>query len=980
MLFFTTRTPNTQRRTHPPERRTPNTQHRSLPHTHARTNFTFIIIVLLLLYTAVGNAAPAPLKLSAQWLGQDGRDLTSPSSTLAPNDVQDVHIVVSNIPADRTIASGVLMGYGGGEWHYNGDGGSWKIALERQPHAPTADFYFDPGDFNTERHWDFHLVFDDGSTGDAGFEGKKTDPGRRMPAASLKAQWLGQDGQDWTGPGPSVGPDGFQDAHLVLTNLSPKVEVKSIAITLAGSDVAVPPVTGGEHQGSATSPPDTWEYGLNPKGYANAELIRHPDDPSKADLFFSPGGNLAGQTLVLKLLYTPGQPDSTTVAAGPTKAALPMPAPPPVTLPHLQVKADWRGQLSAAAGGDTMLILRGLPGNTNLDAVDLTDSVGGCWVWHQNGSPGFTTPAPSEDIQPPLEMKVVPQADPSSAVLYLQPFRNETGTRMTMRLRFKSGAIGWFQFMGGSCNPFRQGPLPLTTGVAAKPGDDLQALLGTYGAVILAAGTYRLTHPLDLPKPVTLSGSRDAILEFSQPAGDTTLWQTAIKIDSSNTTLDGFKVRFATPIHWAPEDWVNGSAVLGMTAPTPQRTDRGFNINITNMDIESPPIPPGVPLEQEPRLMRLIYCTSGKILNNILKGGVTDVMHGPWVIRDNDYQGTQPGSFDYSAFACHYTHDYYLGHNTVHAVGPSGKNWRFLVMTQAGDSDVVEGNDARDVGPKDNDTIPNPNAAEILLTEAYRLHFEGRPSAIGQGGLLLQIPVLMGYPVRNGDVVSVLSGPHRGEWHRIAQPIDSTTFLMDAPLPPGAYNISISRGFVGETYQRNTIDMRGSSTSGDMILAGNHFGTRVLNNHTLGGGDSFQCQATPTERPNIWGWSHAPFLGALIEGNIFEDSLKGGTLYVQHNSKYIKSNKDRVYFTGVLRNNVVRWTADFLAHHHPTTDHSYPPTFKIGDVDSLDPGELNLLAEGNSVQAPGYDGGAAMQVVAARLNGQIVRDVAVPLP
>ena len=48
----------------------------------------------------------------------------------------------------------------------------------------------------------------------------------------------------------------------------------------------------------------------------------------------------------------------------------------------------------------------------------------------------------------------------------------------------------------------------------------------------------------------------------------------------------------------------------------------------------------------------------------------------------------------------------------------------------------------------------------------------------------------------------------------------------------------------------------------NMVLAGNHFGARVLDNHLLGGRWAFRVSAFPTERPDIWGWSHAPFLGA----------------------------------------------------------------------------------------------------------------------
>ena len=91
--------------------------------------------------------------------------------------------------------------------------------------------------------------------------------------------------------------------------------------------------------------------------------------------------------------------------------------------------------------------------------------------------------------------------------------------------------------------------------------------------------------------------------------------------------------------------------------------------------------------------------------------------------------------------------------------------------------------------------------------------------------------------------------------------IGPTTYLLDAPITPGDIAISITQaGFVNETFQGNTIDSRGSSTATDLVLAGNNFGTQVLDNHLLGGVLAFVIDAYPTESPDIWGWSHCPVL------------------------------------------------------------------------------------------------------------------------
>ena len=124
--------------------------------------------------------------------------------------------------------------------------------------------------------------------------------------------------------------------------------------------------------------------------------------------------------------------------------------------------------------------------------------------------------------------------------------------------------------------------------------------------------------------------------------------------------------------------------------------------------------------------------------------------------------------------------------------------------------------------------------------------------------------------------------------------------------------MSISTGFVGEVFQENRIDIRGGRRSDALVLAGNHFGTRVIKNHLLGGGHAFRLTAFPTETPMIWGWTHAPFLGGVIEGNILEDSERGGVWVWSTTARYIKSNKGRTYMTVRVRQNVVRWSEPFL--------------------------------------------------------------------
>jgi hypothetical protein len=68
---------------------------------------------------------------------------------------------------------------------------------------------------------------------------------------------------------------------------------------------------------------------------------------------------------------------------------------------------------------------------------------------------------------------------------------------------------------------------------------------------------------------------------------------------------------------------------------------------------------------------------------------------------------------------------------------------------------------------RDNDKMPNPNAPEIMLTESYRLNYEGFPARVSADGWIVQIPLMMYWKVEPGCILSILSGPHAGEYFRI---------------------------------------------------------------------------------------------------------------------------------------------------------------------------------------------------------------------
>ena len=360
----------------------------------------------------------------------------------------------------------------------------------------------------------------------------------------------------------------------------------------------------------------------------------------------------------------------------------------------------------------------------------------------------------------------------------------------------------------------------------------------------LSPGVYRLTHPLVLNRPVTLTSDAKAKLLFTQGSSEPP-WTTAIKIHCGNTTLEGFAVRFDGPVRWNNEvSW--GPAVIGMTDNLdPGHADRKVNVAFRRLDLEIPPVEnPGGWVEAL-RLMRLISARSGVIEGNTLRGGPIEFFEGPWQIADNDFRGTLPGTFSHCVFGGHGTHDVLVRGNKTRADGPSGKTWRFLVLTWHGANDVIEGNTIEQVGARDDDTIPWSNEPEVILTEAYHLKYEGKVLAASGDGRVLRTGASLGGPVRTGDVVSLLSGPAAGQWRRIVQAVDSSS-LSRRPLHSRRNRCCVDfHGVRGRGVPAEPDRHPRGAAAQCLVFAGNHFGTRVVKNHLLGGEHAFRTDSLP---------------------------------------------------------------------------------------------------------------------------------------
>ena len=631
------------------------------------------------------------------------------------------------------------------------------------------------------------------------------------------------------------------------------------------------------------------------------------------------------------------------------------------------ISGRWLGQDGGrdSKRGDVHVSLAGLPAERTVVAASLSDSAWGHWAHQAEGRPK------SEAFAAALPLDFRRAKDRTRADLFFAPDRDESKATMVLCLTFKDGAMAIVDFPGGPCDPGLKVAGIAPTSAVAKPGDDLQALANRSGTVRLAKGTYRLARPLVLEQPVTLIGEPGATLMFSQGQAEPP-WTAAIKIHRSHTTLQGFAIRFAGPIRWK-EDVSYGPAVIGATDnldKNPQ--DPKVGLAHDRPRHRGPPVRRPEQMERGSAPDPDGQCDERADRRQCLEGGDDRGALGPVGDRGQRIPGHRRRQV-----LARVHHDAlhprrHLRGNRAKPVGPSGKTWRFLVMTGSGVGDRIEDNTSEAIGIRDDDTIPPNNEPEIFLTEAYSLHFEGKPESVSPDRRVVRIVRPLGEPARTGAVVSILTGPDAGQWRRVAQAIDRDTYVLDAPLPAGAGVISISRGFVDETFARNTIVAREARGAQALVLVGNHFGTVVRDNRIVGAGEAFRITAMPTERPMIWGWSHAPFLGGVIEGNTIEDSERGGLLGVEH-GKGIKTNTGRVYMAVTLRNNTVRWSEGFLTRLQRGGAKGPPPGITIGYLPTLDPGELVVQEQGNRVEMPPKakaKSAPALRILGAQINGK----------
>jgi hypothetical protein len=524
---------------------------------------------------------------------------------------------------------------------------------------------------------------------------------------------------------------------------------------------------------------------------------------------------------------------------------------------------------------------------------------------------------------------------------------------------------------GGFANPELLANGPATTSIDASPGDDLNALANQYGTVKLLPGTYVLTKPLVLNKPVTIlgDGTGSAIIEFHQ-ASTEPAWTTAIKIHAGRTQLKGFAVRFKGTVRW-DQDVSYGPSVIGTTDNRDKSTGQVLvGLAFSHLNLEGPA--PATAWEEAPRLMRLVGASNGTIAENTLKGGLIELFDGPWRIEANKYFGTHANAFSQAVFSIHHPHDLVVAKNQIKPLDRAGKTWRFLVLTHRGSNIRVSENVCENVGPRDDDRHEHPNAPETILTESYRLSFEGKTSRVSDDGLVLSVPHLQGEAAGTGSIVAILSGPQAGQWRRIVMPLGPNVFLLDKPVKLGGGAISISPGFTETVFERNVIDDRASKVAKPFVLCGGHFGTKLIGNKTYGGVQALWIEASGSEVPVHWGWSHNAMFGLEIDGNHLEDAWEGSTIGVHHHS-LIRSTIGRIYMTASVTNNKFIMSDAFVVSHTKAFPGRSPVALNLGWPKG-DAGDFLVQESGNERQ--GGRPGPSIRVNSTSLNGTLVKSAA----
>jgi hypothetical protein len=900
----------------------------------------------------------------AAWIGQTGADYVGPWTELKPSNIQDIQLRLNELPLDKSIEKAVIQGFGADRWEFGGPAGSWLVNVIREPNAPIADLYFEPARLESGRQFNVGLTYSDGSFEEIYFQGGLADPSLKPPGQELKAQWLGASaGIDLTSPSARIGPDGVTDLQIGLSQINTNKRLK--AIDLVDSD-------------------GTWlaSYSDNRSRVGTMEFTPSSTDPSRGTLTFShPVKPLIGP-LKVQVRYQDDTLEEVNCPLGSISTTpLQIPASPLIT--NHSATATWLGQVvtDPTRPGWVRISVANLP-VTGVSAWQISEPSGQSWLWTLTGSG-----SPWPTVYNQRSLNALRDSLSGNWTLEFDSRSDLSGMPLSIMAASDSGRMFGISLTGGLVDPSKRAPFPANSSITAVPGDDLQLLLNQYGTVNLSAGTYNLNQPLVITRPVNLVGQGEAILNFQQPA-DSPGWSTVVTIAAGNSRLAGFRVQFTGPVKWL-NNIRFGPAVIGSPDNYANQIGRFgplAGVKLENLNLYGPP--PSTYLEESPRLIRLVDDASGVITNNRIFGGWVEVTGGPWSITGNNLTGVWPTAFSYDGFAAHDVNGLKFSNNTVQRSDDSGVIFRLIVVNGRSSNIEISDNQSIGLGASISDPwqMQQTNAHEVILTEAYRVNYEGSLYGIDAAQTTVQLGESIGPDYQPGDVLAVLDGPSGGVWRVVMSVINRNTLLLNAPLPQWVGRgtaVSVNSGITNISMTGNLIDQRDRPLSLASVLVGNLYSLNFSANTIIGGFRGLQVIAYPSETPRDWGWTRNVVFDATITRNYFSEILWLNQLGVSH-SGAARANYGRLYLTGSFQNNVFGWSSEFLTSQigqQPGDANLLLPGLEVGQGGPWDDTESRLTVSNNQIVLPdGWSNRPAIWYRSGTINGIKASDQLIILP
>jgi len=682
---------------------------------------------------------------------------------------------------------------------------------------------------------------------------------------------------DLAGPGPSVGPDGVPDVHIHITGIDSNKPIAQVEIT--GNGIAP----------DGKNVTMNWAFGLNPRGYANAEITKRATVGSSdtAHLSLNPidsAGNklVSGTTLTATPYYRNGNgldgASATFTFTAPSLTssdyqATPVvpPSDPAFTNPTYPLIGVMRSQ---DAKGLSSIHLDGVPSGTMTWAF-LSNEAGSFWKYGN-------VPTDISYASDALPMRY----DLTLRDLSFGATRNEFGATLTLQAQFGSAPAVAIHVEGVASDPNaiypltqngeayfeypppNVSPVPQFSTFVTDPSVLNNVPDGKLVHIRIKAGApIQNLRPI-LYRPMLIDADPGAGLVFD-PAnpvfGATVDWSNpatgVILVAANHVTLKGFTITLkSTGANWTTGTVSPSLFQVGEYFDSPQYEPNypegrkvfpggGFrDVNITGMTLNVEALKPGSSFYAVDLLQTASH-TSGQFSKNTVTGGSVSIHSGPWMVNDNIHLGPVKNQVCVDAFNMFDTHDSSIQGNKVSVAypdlaypnGASTEVHRLLSYGSTarghanGFNNRIQGNTfGNGAGQLSATLSPDGNgAAEVIVSEGYTPIYEGVPAAVSAQGWILQLPDALVTQPRTGDMVSILKGgtPGTKNYYMIAQQISKFKYLMAKHLPAGMasnpqnYVISINAGYVNDVYSGNTIDLSSKGVAYDPKITSDPYAT-----------------------------------------------------------------------------------------------------------------------------------------------------------